>query len=446
MADLFADQELPDRAADAPSEGAPLADRLRPKSLDDVVGQEHLTGPEGAIGRMVAAGRLASMILWGPPGTGKTSIARLLADAVGLRFVAVSAVFSGVADLKKIFAEARTAARAGQKTLLFVDEIHRFNRAQQDGFLPYVEDGTVTLVGATTENPSFEINAALLSRCQVLILRRLDHDALEELVRRAEAIEERPLPVTTEAREALIASADGDGRFLLNQVETLFSVDIEQPLGPAGLSDLLHRRVPVYDKDREGHYNLISALHKTIRGSDPQAALYYLARMLVAGEEPLYLVRRLTRAAVEDIGMADPNALLQCLAAKEMYDFLGSPEGEIEIVQACLYLATAPKSNATYMAQKGAWRSAKETGSLLPPMHILNAPTKLLKNVGYGKGYAYDHNADEGFSGQDYWPEEMEAQTFYEPTDRGFEARVKERLDYWEQRRKELQQSAKDAG
>jgi putative ATPase len=446
MADLFADEELPSRAGSAPAAGAPLADRLRPRSLGDVVGQEHLTGPDGAIGRMVAAGRLASMILWGPPGTGKTSIARLLADAVGLRFVAVSAVFSGVADLKKIFAEARTAAKAGQKTLLFVDEIHRFNRAQQDGFLPYVEDGTVTLVGATTENPSFEINAALLSRCQVLILRRLDHEALEELVRRAEAIEERPLPVTTEAREALIASADGDGRFLLNQVETLFSIEIDQPLGPAALSELLHRRVPVYDKDREGHYNLISALHKTIRGSDPQAALYYLARMLVAGEEPLYLLRRLTRAAVEDIGMADPHALLQCLAAKEMYDFLGSPEGEIGIVQACLYLATAPKSNATYTAQKSAWRSAKETGSLMPPMHILNAPTKLMKNVGYGKGYSYDHNAEEGFSGQDYWPEEMERQTFYEPTDRGFEARVKERLDYWEKRRSELQQSDKDAG
>jgi putative ATPase len=404
MADLFADQELPSRPAEAPSAGAPLADRLRPKSLDEVVGQEHLTGPDGAIGRMVAAGRLASMILWGPPGTGKTSIARLLADAVGMRFVNISAVFSGVADLKKVFAEARTAARAGQQTLLFVDEIHRFNRAQQDGFLPYVEDGTVTLVGATTENPSFELNAALLSRCQVLILRRLDHDALGELIHRAEA------------------------------------------LGPAELSDLLHRRVPVYDKDREGHYNLISALHKTIRGSDPQAALYYLARMLVAGEEPLYVLRRLTRAAVEDIGMADPQALVQCLAAKEMYDFLGSPEGEIGIVQACLYLATAPKSNATYAAQKKAWRSAGETGSLMPPMHILNAPTKLMKNVGYGKGYAYDHDADEAFSGQDYWPEEMESQTFYEPTDRGFEARVKERLDYWEQRRKELQQSGGDAG
>jgi putative ATPase len=446
MADLFADEELPNRPAEAPSAGAPLADRLRPKSLDEVVGQEHLTGSDGAIGRMVAAGRLASMILWGPPGTGKTSIARLLADAVGLRFVAISAVFSGVADLKKIFAEARTAARAGQQTLLFVDEVHRFNRSQQDGFLPYVEDGTVTLVGATTENPSFELNAALLSRCQVLILRRLDHDALGELIHRAEMLEERKLPVTPEAREALIASADGDGRFVLNQVETLFAIDIAEPLGPGELSDLLHRRVPVYDKDREGHYNLISALHKTIRGSDPQAALYYLARMLVAGEEPLYVLRRLTRAAVEDIGMADPNALLQCLAAKEVYDFLGSPEGELGIVQACLYLATAPKSNATYIAQKKAWRSAGETGSLMPPMHILNAPTKLMKNVGYGKGYAYDHDADEGFSGQDYWPEEMERQAFYDPSDRGFEARVKERLDYWEQRRKELQQSDEDAG
>src|SRR5689334_4166167 len=447
MADLFADQELPTAARDdAPAEGAPLADRLRPRTLADVVGQEHLTGPDGAIGRMVAAGRLASMILWGPPGTGKTSIARLLADAVGLRFVAISAVFSGVADLKKIFAEARTAARAGQQTLLFVDEVHRFNRSQQDGFLPYVEDGTVTLVGATTENPSFEINAALLSRCQVLILRRLDHDALEELVRRAEAIESRPLPVTAEAREALIASADGDGRFLLNQVETLFSVEIDQPLGPGELSDLLHRRVPVYDKDREGHYNLISALHKSLRGSDPQAALYYLARMLVAGEEPLYVLRRLTRAAVEDVGLADPNALLQCLAAKEMYDFLGSPEGEIGIVQACLYLATAPKSNATYMAQKKAWSAAKETGSLMPPMHILNAPTKLMKTVGYGKGYAYDHAADEAFSGQDYWPEEMEAQTLYEPTDRGFEARIRERIEYWNERRKELQQSDAEQG
>jgi putative ATPase len=446
MADLFADEQIPTRAPDAPAANAPLADRLRPKSLDEVVGQEHLTGPDGAIGRMVAAGKLASMVLWGPPGTGKTSIARLLADAVGLRFVAISAVFSGVADLKKIFAEARQMAKAGQQTLLFVDEVHRFNRSQQDGFLPYVEDGTVTLVGATTENPSFELNAALLSRCQVLILRRLDHDALEELIRRAEAIEDRSLPVTREAREALIASADGDGRFLLNQVETLFSVELTQPLGPAELSELLHRRVPVYDKDREGHYNLISALHKSLRGSDPQAALYYLARMLVAGEEPLYVLRRLVRFASEDIGLADPQALVQCLAAKDAYDFLGSPEGELAIVQACLYLATAPKSNAAYIAQKTAWRSAEETGSLMPPMHILNAPTRLMKKVGYGKGYAYDHDADEAFSGQNYWPEEMEQQTFYEPTDRGFEARVRERLEYWEERRREIDAGGRASG
>jgi putative ATPase len=439
MADLFADQEIPTRAPEAPAANAPLADRLRPQSLDEVVGQEHLTGPDGAIGRMVAAGKLASMILWGPPGSGKTSIARLLADAVRLRFVAISAVFSGVADLKKIFAEARQMAKAGQQTLLFVDEVHRFNRSQQDGFLPYVEDGTVTLVGATTENPSFELNAALLSRCQVLILRRLDHDALEELIRRAEALEDRALPVTQEAREALIASADGDGRFLLNQVETLFSIELAQPLGPAELSDLLHRRVPVYDKDREGHYNLISALHKSLRGSDAQAALYYLARMLVAGEEPLYVLRRLTRFASEDIGLADPQALVQCLAAKDAYDFLGSPEGELAIVQACLYLAMAPKSNAAYVAQEQAWRSAEETGSLMPPMHILNAPTRLMKNVGYGKGYAYDHDADEAFSGQNYWPEGMDSQTFYQPSDRGFEARVRERLEYWDQRRSELQ-------
>ena len=438
MADLFGD-EAPAAPPHESAPNAPLADRLRPKSLAEVVGQEHLTGPDGAIGRMVAAGKLSSMILWGPPGTGKTSIARLLADAVGLRFVAISAVFSGVADLKKLFAEARTAARAGQQTLLFVDEIHRFNRAQQDGFLPYVEDGTVTLVGATTENPSFELNAALLSRCQVLILHRLDSRALETLIERAETETGRTLPVTADARDALIASADGDGRFLLNQAETLFDIELDAPLDPAGVAALLQRRVPVYDKDREGHYNLISALHKSLRGSDPQAALYYLARMLVAGEEPLYLIRRLTRAAVEDIGMADPNALLQCLAAKEMYDFLGSPEGEIGIVQACLYLATAPKSNATYLAQKGAWKAAKETGSLMPPAHILNAPTKLMKEIGYGKGYAYDHDVDDAFSGSDYWPEEMGPQEFYRPSDRGFEARVKERLEFWEKRRKALQ-------
>ena len=430
MADLFAADELPSQQAEAPTDG-PLADRLRPQRLEDVVGQEHLTGPEGAIGRMVAAGKLASIILWGPPGTGKTTIARLLADAVGLRFVAISAVFSGVADLKKLFAEAREHKRIGKRTLLFVDEIHRFNRSQQDGFLPYVEDGTVTLVGATTENPSFELNAAVLSRAQVLILHRLDHRALGKLLDRAEEVEGRPLPLSPEARDALVASADGDGRFLLNQAETLFSVQLDAPLDPAGLSALLQRRVAVYDKDREGHYNIISALHKSIRGSDPQAALYYLARMLTAGEEPLYVLRRLTRAAVEDIGLADPQALVQCIAAKDCYDFLGSPEGELAIVQACLYLATAPKSNAATVAMGAAWKSARETGSLMPPQNILNAPTKLMKDIGYGKGYAYDHDTAEGFSGSNYWPDEMAPQTFYTPTDRGFEKRVAERMAWW---------------
>ncbi|MET0238479.1 MAG: replication-associated recombination protein A [Sphingobium sp.] len=440
MDDLFGTGETAassDPARSPVAENAPLADRLRPRALGDVVGQEHLTGPEGAIGRMVAAGRLSSMILWGPPGTGKTSIARLLADAVGLRFEPISAVFSGVADLKKMFAAARDHARTGRRTLLFVDEIHRFNRAQQDGFLPYVEDGTVTLVGATTENPSFELNAALLSRAQVLILRRLDEAALGRLIERAEALIGRPLPLDAHAREALIASADGDGRFLLNQAETLWSIDLDAPLDPAGLAALLHRRMAVYDKDREGHYNLISALHKSLRGSDPQAALYYMARMLVAGEEPLYVLRRLTRFASEDIGLADPQALVQCLAAKEAYDFLGSPEGELCIVQACLYCATAPKSNAAYAAMKAAWRSAKETGSLSPPQNILNAPTKLMKDIGYGRNYAYDHDAPDGFSGANYWPSEMVPQSFYTPTQRGHEKRVAERMAWWDQMRAE---------
>jgi putative ATPase len=436
MADLFDDAlSASASAAEPPVASAPLADRLRPASLADVVGQDHLTGADGPIGRMVAAGKLSSLILWGPPGTGKTSIARLLATAVGLRFVALSAVFSGVADLKKVFADSRTAARAGQRTLLFVDEIHRFNRSQQDGFLPFVEDGTVVLVGATTENPSFELNAALLSRCQVLVLHRLDAAALDGLLTRAEAEVGRPLPLTPDAREALVATADGDGRFLLNQAELLFDVAPAEPLDAGALRDLLQRRLPVYDKDREGHYGLISALHKSIRGSDPDAALYYLARMLTAGEEPLYLLRRLTRAAVEDIGLADPQALVQCMAAKDTYDFLGSPEGELAIVQACLYLATAPKSNALYLAQKSAWKSAKEHGSLPPPKHILGAPTRLMRDLGYGKGYQYDHDEPEAFSGQSYWPEEMTAQTYYQPTDRGFERKLAERLAWWAERR-----------
>ena len=437
MADLFADDLPAVSPSDEPRADAPLADRLRPRSLADVVGQEHLTGPEGAIGRMVAAGRLSSMILWGPPGTGKTSTARLLADAVGMRFLSISAVFSGVADLKKAFAEAAAMAKAGQRTLLFVDEIHRFNRAQQDGFLPFVERGTVTLVGATTENPSFALNAALLSRAQVLILHRLDAGALGQLLDKAEALE-GPLPLTPEAREALVASADGDGRFLLNQAETLYAARIPDALDPVALGAFLQRRVAVYDKDRDGHYNLISALHKSLRGSDPQAALYYLARMLTAGEEPLYLLRRLVRFASEDVGLADPQALVQCLAAKDAYDFLGSPEGELAIVQACLYLATAPKSNAAYMAQKAAWKSARETGSLAPPANILNAPTKLMKDIGYGKDYAYDHDAEGGFSGANYWPDGMAPQTYYAPVERGFEREVLKRIEWWNRKRAEL--------
>jgi len=409
----------------------PLAERLRPRSLADVLGQDHLLGTGAPVGRMVAAGRLASMVLWGPPGCGKTTIARLLAEATELHFEPLSAVFSGVADLKRIFAEARKRREMGQGTLLFVDEIHRFNRAQQDGFLPYVEDGTVVLIGATTENPSFEINGALLSRCQVFVLNRLDAAALESLLARAEKAESRALPVTTDARDALKAMADGDGRYLLNLCEELFALTVPEPLDPAALSGALQKRAPLYDKAQDGHYNLISALHKSLRGSDPDAALYWLARMLAAGEAPLYIVRRLVRFASEDIGLADPQALTQALAAKDAYDFLGSPEGELAIVQAVIYLATAPKSNAAYRAEGAAKRAARDTGSLMPPMHILNAPTRLMGELGYGAGYDYDHGTAEGFSGQNYFPDDMARKQFYIPGERGFEREVAKRLAYW---------------
>jgi putative ATPase len=409
----------------------PLADRLRPKTLAEVVGQDHLIGPEGPIGRMVAQGRAYSIILWGPPGTGKTTIARLLSTQFKLQFDQLSAVFSGVADLKKTFEAARQRRRMGQGTLLFIDEIHRFNRSQQDSFLPVVEDGTVVLVGATTENPSFELNGALLSRTQVLVLRRLDDAALETLLERAEAHYGEKLKLTDDARQTLRAMADGDGRYLLNLTEEVASLKIAKPLDSAGLTAAVQRRMPLYDKSREEHYNIISALHKSIRGSDPDAALYWLARMLAGGEQPLYIARRLVRAAIEDIGLADPQAVVQALAAKDVYDFLGSPEGEIALAQTVIYLASAPKSNAVYTALGAAKRAAQEHGSLMPPAHILNAPTKLMKNLGYGKGYQYDHEAEEGFSGQNYFPDEMERQSLYQPRDVGFEREVQKRLDYW---------------
>ena len=409
----------------------PLAERLRPDQLEQVIGQDHLLATDGALHRMLAGGRLASLVLWGPPGSGKTTIARLLAANVGLHFEQLSAVFSGVADLRKAFAAAGERRMSGQGTLLFVDEIHRFNRSQQDGFLPFVEDGTIILVGATTENPSFELNAALLSRCQVLVLNRLDDDALEELLCRAEAASDRPLPLEPEARLTLRAMADGDGRFALNLAEELLALPDVPPLDVAALSQTLQRRAPVYDKAQEGHYNLISALHKSLRGSDVDASLYWLARMLTAGEQPLYITRRLVRFAVEDIGLADPQALVQANAAKEAYDFLGSPEGELAIAQAVIYLATAPKSNAAYEALSRANRAARDTGSLMPPKHILNAPTALMKDLGYGDGYVYDHGTEEGFSGQDYFPEQMTRQNFYQPAERGFEREIGKRMAYW---------------
>lgn len=416
----------------------PLAERLRPHDFDAVVGQEAILGAEGAIGRMAASGHFLSMILWGPPGCGKTTIARLVAESSGCELATVSAVSSGVADLKKIFEAAAARKKDGKQTLLFVDEIHRFNRAQQDAFLPYVEDGTILLVGATTENPSFELNGALLSRCRVVVLERLGATALAKLLERAEEAEDKALPLTTEARTLLCRLADGDGRYLMNMCEELFAASVKTPMDEEALTRFVQKRAAIYDKHQESHYNLISALHKSLRGSDVDAALYWFARMLDGGEDPLYIGRRLLRFASEDIGMADPQALLITKAAVETYERLGSPEGELSLAQAVVHLATAPKSNALYTAFGAVMRDAKASGSLMPPKHILNAPTKLMQEIGYGAGYAYDHHTEEGFSGQNYFPDGMERREYYHPVERGFERDIKKRLEYWAKLREKL--------